>query len=66
MARHSLDIAGIGGSVVQLGRALERLDNPVPLKDASTKPPQHTGRKKKLAVGQKEDDHSEHGFEMKM
>jgi len=66
VARHSLDIAGIGGSVVQLGRALERLDNPVPLKDASTKPPQHTGRKKKLAVGQKEDDHSGHDFEMKM
>lgn len=55
-----------GGSVVQLGRALERLDNPVPLKGATTKPQQHTGRKKKLAVGQKEDDHSGHDFEMKM
>ncbi len=61
-----LDLAGIGGSVVQLGRALERLDNPVPLKDASTKPPQNTGRKKKLAIGQKEDDHSGNDFEMKM
>lgn len=60
------DLAGIGGSVVQLGRALERLDNPVPLKDASTKPPQNTGRRKKLAIGQKEDDHSGHDFEMKM
>ena len=66
VARHSLDIAGIGGSVVQLGRALERLDNPVPLKDATTKPQQHTGRKKKLAIGQKADDHSGHDFEMKM
>lgn len=64
--RHSPDLAGIGGSVVQLGRALERLDNPVPLKGATTKPQQHTGRKKKLAVGQKEDDHSGHDFEMKM
>lgn len=64
--RHSPDLAGIGGSVVQLGRALERLDNPVPLKDATLKPPQHTGRKKKLAVGQKEDDHSGHDVEMKM
>ena len=63
---HSLDPAGIGGSVVQLGRALERLDNPVPINDATTKPPQHTGRKKKLAVGQKQDDHSGHDFEMKM
>ena len=64
--RHSPDLAGIGGSMVQLGRALERLDNPVPIKDATTKPPQYTGRKKKIAVGQKEDDHSGHDFEMKM
>jgi hypothetical protein len=63
---HSLDLAGIGGSMVQLGRALEGLDNPVPLKDATTKPQQHTGRKKKLAIGQKADDHSGHDFEMKM
>ncbi|WP_312941138.1 hypothetical protein [Oscillibacter sp.] len=63
---NSHDLAGIGGSVVQLGRALERLDNPVPINDATAKPPQHTGRKKKLAVGQKEDDHSGHDFEMKM
>ena len=66
MDSHSLNLAGIGGSVVQLGRALERLDNPISLNDATTKPPQHTGRKKKLAVGQKEDDHSGHDFEMKM
>jgi len=63
---HSPDLAGIGDSVVQLGRSLERLDNPVSLKDATIKPPQHTGRKKKLAIGQKEDDHSGHDFEMKM
>jgi hypothetical protein len=63
---HSLDLAGIGGNVVQLGCSLERLDNPVLLKDATTKSPQHTGRKKKLAVGQKEDDHSRHDFEMKI
>lgn len=63
---HSLDLAGIGGSMVQLGRALEGLDNPVPLKDATTKPQQHTGRKKKLAIGQKADDHSGHDFEMHM
>lgn len=60
------DLAGIGSSMVQLGRSLERLDNPVPINDATTKPQQHTGRKKKLAVGQKEDDHSGHDFEMKM
>ncbi|MEL7624842.1 MAG: relaxase/mobilization nuclease domain-containing protein [Clostridiales bacterium] len=66
MDHHSLDLVGIGGSVVQLGRSLERLDNPVPLKDATTKPQQHTGKKRKLAVGQKEDDHSGHDFEMQM
>ena len=44
----------------------EKLDNPVPLNDTTRKPQQHTGRKKKLAVGQKEDDHSGHDFEMKM
>ena len=66
MDSHSLNLAGIGGSVVQLGRALERLDKPVPINDTTIKPPQHTGRKKKLAVGQKEDDHSGYDFEMKM
>lgn len=66
MDHHSLDLVGIGGSVVQLGRSLERLDNPVPLKDATTKPQQHTGKKRKLAVGQKEDDHNGHDFEMQM
>ena len=60
------DLAGIGGSMVQLWRALERLDNPVPLKYATIIQQQHTGRKKKLAIGQKEDDHSGHDFEMKM
>ena len=60
------DLAGIGSSMVQLGRSLERLDNPVRINDATTKPQQHTGRKKKLAIGQKEDDHSGHDFEMKM
>jgi len=60
------NLVGIGGSVVQLGSSLERLDNPVPLKDATTKPQQHTGKKRKLAVGQKEDDHSGHDFEMQM
>lgn len=63
---HSLDLAGIGGSVVQLGRSLEQLDNPAPVNDATTKPQRHTGGKKKLAVGQKEDDHSGHDFELKM
>lgn len=60
------DLAGIAGNLVQLGRAVERLDNAVSLNDATTKPQEHIGRKKKLAVGQREDDHSGYDFEMKM
>lgn len=60
------DIGGIVGSVVQLGKAVERLGNPVPVMDATTRPQTHNGRKKKLAVGQKEDDHSGYDFEIKM
>ena len=66
MDSHSLDITGIGSSVVQLGRTVERLENPVPVADATTKPQPAAGKKKKHAVGQKEDDHSGHDFEMKM
>jgi hypothetical protein len=66
MDSHSPNLAGIGSSVVQLGRAMERLESPVPITDATTKPQPPTGKKKKLAVGQKEDDHSGHDFEMKM
>lgn len=66
MDSHSLNFAGIGSSMVQLGRAVERLESPVPVTDATTKPQPVAGKKKKLAVGQKEDDHSGHDFEMKM
>jgi len=60
------DIGGIVGSVFQLGKAVERLGNPVPVMDATAKPQAHNSRKKKLAVGQKEDDHSGYDFEIKM
>lgn len=66
MDSHSPNLAGIGSSVVQLGRAVERLESPVPVRDATAKPQPSSGKKKKLAVGQKEDDHSGHDFEMKM
>ena len=59
-------LGGLAGNLVQLGHAVERLESPVPVNDATTKPPEHSGRKKKLAVGQKEDDHSGYNFEMKM
>jgi len=66
MDSHSFDLAGIGSSVVQLGRAVERLESPVPVADATARPQPPAGKKKKLAVGQKEGDHSGHDFEMKM
>lgn len=59
-------LSGIAGNLVQLGRAVERLDNPVPVKDATNIPQAHSGKKKKLAVGQKANDHSGYDFEMKM
>ncbi|HWS41783.1 MAG TPA: relaxase/mobilization nuclease domain-containing protein [Pseudoflavonifractor sp.] len=64
--RPAADFGGLAGNLVQLGHAVERLESPVPVSDATTKPPEHSGRKKKLAVGQKEDDHSGYDFEMKM
>lgn len=60
------NIGGVVGDVVRLGKAVERLGNDVPIKDATTKPQPHTGKKKKLAVGQKEDDHSGYDFTMTM
>ena len=60
---NSPNLAGIGSSVVQLGRALERLDDPVPVRDCTTKPIVH---ERKKSVGQKEDDHSGYDFEIKM
>ncbi len=60
------DLSGIVGDVVQLGKSVERMDDVVPVMDATTKPQPHNGKKKKLAVGQKEDDHSGYDFEMKM
>ncbi|MEG0594332.1 MAG: relaxase/mobilization nuclease domain-containing protein [Christensenella sp.] len=63
VAMATADIGGIVGSVVQLGKALERMDCPVPIKDATAKP---AVKEHKKGVGQKEDDHSGYDFEMKM
>lgn len=60
---HSPNLAGIGSSVVQLGRAVERLESPVPVKDSTAK---KAVPERKKGIGQKEDDHSGHDFEMKM
>ncbi|MDY4784388.1 relaxase/mobilization nuclease domain-containing protein [Pygmaiobacter massiliensis] len=64
--RPAAGLGGLADNLVQLGRAVERLESPVPVRDSTTMQQAHSGRKKKLAVGQKEDDHSGYAFEMKM
>ena len=56
-------LGSIGSGLVQLGRSLERLDNPVPVRDSTTQKVVH---ERKKGVGQKQDDHSGYEFEMKM
>jgi hypothetical protein len=58
--------AGLADDLVQLGHALERTADAPPVTDATARPVFKTGRKKKLAPGQKQDDHSDYDFEMKM
>lgn len=57
------DIGGVVGSVVQLGKAVERLGNTAPVKDSTAMP---AVREHKKGVGQKEDDHSGYDFTMTM
>jgi hypothetical protein len=59
------DLAGALGNVAQLGHALERTQDDVPIKDATTLNP-YTDRKvftkereKKIALGHKADDHED-------
>lgn len=55
----------IAGTVVRLGRTLERSDNPVPISDATTAHKHADSktlrreREKKIALGHKEDDHED-------
>lgn len=60
---YSSDTAGVLGSVAQLGHALERLESPVPVRDSTAQKVTH---ERKKGIGQKEDDHSGHDYEMKM
>lgn len=57
---HPGDLAGVVGSVVELGHALERDQCTAPIRDATTMPTHHArGKKRKLGLGQKEDDHED-------
>lgn len=54
------DLAGLVGSVVELGHALERTESNAPVRDATTMPTHHArGKRRKLAPGQKADDHED-------
>ena len=65
MADSSGGPAGVVGAVVQLGRALERAGNTVPMRDATTthahgdRKTLRVEREKKIAHGHKEDDHAD-------
>jgi hypothetical protein len=63
-------VAGVAGSLVQLGRSVERLGNDTPIKDATTIPTPTDKKKRKIerskqtALGHKADDSSDFGMKM--
>ena len=59
-------LATLGSDIVSLGRSVESLGESPPVRDATTTITPSTRRKKKLAVGQKEDDHENQEFKMTM
>jgi len=64
---HSSNSAGALGSVVELGHALERNQDAAPVMDATTKSTHHErSKKRKLAPGQKADDHEDEEQNMQM
>ncbi len=54
---------GIASDIVRLGKSVEQLSDPAPIKDCTTKRVVH---ERKKAIGQKEDDHSGYDFEITM
>lgn len=71
IAPHQLDslsmdthqLTAIGSNIIRLGRSVESLGQPAPVRDTTTRP---TVKEHKKGVGQKQDDHSGYDFEMKM
>lgn len=53
----------IAADIVRLGKSVEQLNDSAPIKDCTTKPVVH---ERKRIIGQKEDDHSGHDFDMTM
>jgi hypothetical protein len=59
----AVGIGDIASDIVRLGKSMEQLNEPVPVKDCTTKTVVH---ERKKGVGQKEDDRSGYDFDMTM
>lgn len=59
----TMGVGSVATDIVRLGKSVEQLNDPAPIKDCTTKKVVH---ERKKAVAQKEDDHSGHDFEMTM
>lgn len=63
LALDTNQLAALGSDIISLGRSVESLSQPVPVRDSTTRP---AVKEHKKGVGQKQDDHSGYDFEMKM
>jgi hypothetical protein len=63
LALDTNQLAALGSHIISLGRSVESLNQPVPVRDSTTQKVVH---ERKKGVGQKQDDHSGYDFEMKM
>ncbi|WP_375340389.1 relaxase/mobilization nuclease domain-containing protein [Lacrimispora amygdalina] len=63
LALDTNQLASLGSDIIRLGRSVESLSQPVPVRDSTTRP---AVKEHKKGVGQKQDDHSGYDFEMKM
>lgn len=63
LALDTHQLVTLGSDIIRLGRSVESLSQPVPVRDSTT---QKVVREHKKGVGQKQDDHSGYDFEMKM
>ena len=59
----AVGVSSLAADIVRLGKSVEQLNDPVPVKDSTTKKVVH---ERKKGVGQKQDDHSGHDFDMTM
>lgn len=63
LALDTNQLATLGSDIVSLGRSVESLSQPTPVRDSTSRP---AVREHKKGVGQKQNDHSGYDFEMQM